>query len=160
MSGAVSRAHVSRDQAKVQPCCFCRCPCTGTAHTQEDSLASCSAFQCCLVLIQGVDSEEGMPKLQSSWVAKRSSDAICTEMHHAKKRVIVEEMGVLAAREGLDGELSRSQVGRADPGVKLSPWEGLDARVRAERVPHVQTAVRWTLGGVVSCACWQVVAFS
>ncbi|GMH36895.1 hypothetical protein BSKO_04768 [Bryopsis sp. KO-2023] len=61
---------------------------------------------------QGVDAREGLPGIRSGWVAKRSDDEVCTQMHYARKGVITEEMAFVAAREKMDPEFVRSEVAR------------------------------------------------
>ncbi len=54
---------------------------------------------------------EGLPKLRAPWVAKRQGDAVVTQMHYAKRGIITEEMYYVAARENMDPEFVRSEVG-------------------------------------------------
>ena len=50
--------------------------------------------------------------MRTQWVEQRSSDAIRTQMHYARKGVITEEMQYVARREKLSPELVRSEVAR------------------------------------------------
>ena len=50
-----------------------------------------------------------MPR--SEWIARREGP-IVTQMHFARKGIVTEEMEFVAAREGLDPELVRSEVAR------------------------------------------------
>ncbi|CAD7701482.1 unnamed protein product [Ostreobium quekettii] len=61
---------------------------------------------------QGVDPRVGLPKLRTSWVAKREQDSVCTQMFYARQGTITEEMAYVAAREGMDVEFVRSEVAR------------------------------------------------
>lgn len=63
--------------------------------------------------MQGVDPREGLPKLRHGWVQKRldRGDKVVTQMHYAKRGIITEEMAFAAAREGMDPEFVRSEVG-------------------------------------------------
>lgn len=67
----------------------------------------------CSFWSQGYDPREGLPQLRKDWVQKRVSrgDKVFTQMHYAKKGIITEEMAFAAAREGLDPEFVRSEVG-------------------------------------------------
>lgn len=60
-----------------------------------------------------MDPREGLPKLRADWVAKREArgDKVFTQMHYARQGVITEEMAYVAAREKLDPEFVRSEVG-------------------------------------------------
>ena len=62
---------------------------------------------------QGADPRDGLPKLRASWVSKREArgDKVFTQMHYAKQGIITEEMAFVAAREKLDAEYVRSEVG-------------------------------------------------
>ncbi|CAM9443397.1 unnamed protein product [Chrysoparadoxa australica] len=60
----------------------------------------------------GYSPKIGLPKLREQWVAPRTSDERCTQMHYAKKGIITEEMAFCAAREGMDPEFVRSEVAR------------------------------------------------
>ena len=68
-----------------------------------------------LQYMQGFDPRQGLPPLREDWVQKRIArgDKTFTQMHYAKKGVITEEMAFAAAREGLDPEFVRSEVGLA-----------------------------------------------
>ena len=59
-----------------------------------------------------MDPREGLPQIRASWVARRKSDAVQTQMHYARAGVVTEEMTFVAAREGVDVELVRSEVAR------------------------------------------------
>ena len=50
--------------------------------------------------------------MRTPWLAKRSSDAIRTQMHYARKGVITEEMEYVARIEKIPAELIRSEVAR------------------------------------------------
>jgi phosphomethylpyrimidine synthase len=50
--------------------------------------------------------------MRSEWVSKRSSDAIRTQMHYARKGLITEEMAFVAERERVSAELIRDEVAR------------------------------------------------
>mmetsp|Transcript_3948 Transcript_3948/g.11444 ORF Transcript_3948/g.11444 Transcript_3948/m.11444 type:complete len:625 (-) Transcript_3948:783-2657(-) len=64
----------------------------------------------------GHDPRDGIPKLRSPWIQRRKErdgeDAVCTQMHYAKRGIITEEMAFIAAREGMDAEFVRSEVAR------------------------------------------------
>lgn len=64
----------------------------------------------------GVDPRQGLPKLRAGWIAAREKrdgpDAVCTQMHYARRGLITEEMAYIAAREGTDPEFVRSEVAR------------------------------------------------
>ncbi|KAF5835570.1 ThiC family-domain-containing protein [Dunaliella salina] len=62
----------------------------------------------------GVNPREGLPKIRSSWIARREArgDKVFTQMHYAKQGEITEEMLYVAAREGMDPEYVRSEVAR------------------------------------------------
>ena len=62
---------------------------------------------------QGLDPREGLPKLRSDWVDRRQADATPTQMFYARQGVITEEMAFVAARESMDPEYVRSEVGSA-----------------------------------------------
>ena len=61
--------------------------------------------------MQGHDPRQGLPLLREAWVAKRRGHANPTQMYYARQGVVTEEMAFVAAREGLDAELVRSEVG-------------------------------------------------
>jgi phosphomethylpyrimidine synthase len=50
--------------------------------------------------------------MRTPWVAKRSSDAIRTQMHYARKGLITEEMEYVAGVEKVSAELIRAEVAR------------------------------------------------
>jgi phosphomethylpyrimidine synthase len=50
--------------------------------------------------------------MRSEWVSKRSSDAIRTQMHYARKGMITEEMAFVAEREHVAAGLIRDEVAR------------------------------------------------
>jgi phosphomethylpyrimidine synthase len=50
--------------------------------------------------------------MRTPWVAKRSSDAIRTQMHYARKGLITEEMEYVARIEKVSAELIRAEVAR------------------------------------------------
>src|SRR3954454_21353572 len=50
--------------------------------------------------------------MRTDWVAKRKNDTIRTQMHYARRGIVTEEMHYVARREGLSGELIRSEVAR------------------------------------------------
>jgi phosphomethylpyrimidine synthase len=56
-----------------------------------------------------IDVQQGLPKLRQDWVEGREH---ATQMAHAKAGRITEEMRFIAAREGVDAELVRSEVAR------------------------------------------------
>lgn len=64
----------------------------------------------------GCDLREGLPKLRAPWVKAREArdgpGARCTQMHYAKRGLITEEMAFVAAREGMEPEMVRSEVAR------------------------------------------------
>jgi Radical SAM ThiC family len=64
--------------------------------------------------LQGVDVREGLPPLRAPWIAKRPTGegGVCTQMYYARQGVVTHEMAFVAAREGLDVELVRSEVAR------------------------------------------------
>src|SRR3990167_8458352 len=49
---------------------------------------------------------------RSQWVAPRKGSANVSQMHHARKGIVTEEMAYVAEREDLDPELIRSEVAR------------------------------------------------
>jgi phosphomethylpyrimidine synthase len=51
-------------------------------------------------------------KMRTPWVEKRSSDAIRTQMHYARKGLITEEMEYIARLEKVSAELIRAEVAR------------------------------------------------
>ncbi|UAL30667.1 phosphomethylpyrimidine synthase ThiC [Nocardioides rotundus] len=68
----------------------------------------------------GSDPERGLPPLRADWLAGRGDDEAVpgrnvTQMHRARQGEITEEMQYVAAREGCDVELVRSEIaaGRA-----------------------------------------------
>lgn len=63
--------------------------------------------------MQGINPREGLPKIRTSWVAKRADrgDRVVTQMHYARQGVITEEMAFCAARERLEPEFVRAEVG-------------------------------------------------
>lgn len=65
-----------------------------------------------MILMQGFDPREGLPKLRQPWVENRlvRGDKVLTQMHYAKRGIITEEMAFAAAREGMDPEFVRSEV--------------------------------------------------
>ena len=65
--------------------------------------------------LQGVSAREGLPKIRAEWVAKRDArgDKVQTQQFYAKQGVITEEMAFCAARERIDPEFIRSEVGRS-----------------------------------------------
>lgn len=72
---------------------------------------------------QGLDPRQGLPKLRSSWVARREArgDKVVTQMAYAKAGMVTEEMAYVAAREGLDVEFVRSEVGGWGTGCRVGP---------------------------------------
>lgn len=64
----------------------------------------------------GVDPLKGIPKLRASWIAAREAEdgagSVCTQMHYARRGIITQEMAFIAAREGMDPEMVRSEVAR------------------------------------------------
>ena len=62
--------------------------------------------------LQGINPREGLPKIRTSWVAKREErgDKVVTQMHYARQGVITEEMAFCAARERLEPEFVRAEV--------------------------------------------------
>src|SRR3984885_16216661 len=50
--------------------------------------------------------------MRTPWVEKRSSDAIRTQMHYARKGITTEEMFYVARREKVTPELIRDEVAR------------------------------------------------
>lgn len=62
---------------------------------------------------QGVNPHKGLPKLRGEWVAARDAagDTCQTQMYYARQGVITAEMAYVAAREGMDPEFVRSEVG-------------------------------------------------
>ncbi|MBI2922647.1 MAG: phosphomethylpyrimidine synthase ThiC [Planctomycetes bacterium] len=50
--------------------------------------------------------------LRSDWIAKRSGDAVRTQMHYARRGEVTGEMEYVARREGLAAELVRAEVAR------------------------------------------------
>lgn len=69
-------------------------------------------YLCCTAL-QGLNAREGLPKIRAEWVAKRDArgDKVQTQQHYAKQGIITEEMVFCAARERIDPEFVRSEVG-------------------------------------------------
>ena len=65
------------------------------------------------MLLQGINPREGLPKVRQEWIKKRQDrgDKVYTQMHYARKGVITEEMAFCAARERLEPEFVRSEVG-------------------------------------------------
>ncbi|KAG1677911.1 hypothetical protein FOA52_001329 [Chlamydomonas sp. UWO 241] len=67
---------------------------------------------------QGFDPRVGLPKLRASWIQRRERSAtdekkpFMTQMASARAGIITEEMAFVAAREGVDTELVRSEVAR------------------------------------------------
>jgi phosphomethylpyrimidine synthase len=61
---------------------------------------------------QGHDPRGGLPKLRESWVAPRLGSDTVTQLQHARKGVVTEEMEFVAVREGFDPEFVRSEVAR------------------------------------------------
>src|ERR1035438_7770378 len=51
-------------------------------------------------------------KMRTPWLEKRSSDAIRTQMHYARKGLITEEMEYIARIEKISAELIRTEVAR------------------------------------------------
>src|SRR5688572_7949994 len=63
---------------------------------------------------QGYDRRAGLPKLRQPWIDARLAPgapgrATPTQLHYARRGVITEEMAYVAAREGLEPELVRSE---------------------------------------------------
>src|SRR6266545_809645 len=56
-----------------------------------------------------IDVQQGLPKLRQDWIEGREH---ATQMAHAKAGRVTEEMRFIAAREGVDAELVRSEVAR------------------------------------------------
>src|SRR4026207_335910 len=54
----------------------------------------------------------GLPKLRAPWVAGRRGAPNVTQLHHARKGLMTEEMEFVAIREGFDPEFVRSEVAR------------------------------------------------
>jgi phosphomethylpyrimidine synthase len=50
--------------------------------------------------------------MRSEWVSKRSSDAIRTQMHYARKGMVTEEMAFVAERERVPAALIRDEIAR------------------------------------------------
>src|ERR1700690_3307743 len=51
-------------------------------------------------------------KMRTSWLQKRSSDAVRTQMYYARKGLITEEMEYIARIEKISAELIRTEVAR------------------------------------------------
>lgn len=66
---------------------------------------------------------EGIPKLRQDWVAARDAagDTCQTQMFYARQGVITAEMAYVAAREGMDPEFVRSEVGELPERPCLHP---------------------------------------
>ena len=66
-----------------------------------------------LLTLQGVNPREGLSKIRKEWVQKREQrgDKVFTQMHYARQGVVTEEMAFCAARERLEPEFVRSEVG-------------------------------------------------
>jgi phosphomethylpyrimidine synthase len=61
---------------------------------------------------QGVDVRAGLPKLRAPWVAPRRASGRITQLEHARKGIVTEEMAFVAVREGFDPDFVRSEVAR------------------------------------------------
>jgi phosphomethylpyrimidine synthase len=59
-----------------------------------------------------VDVRVGLPKLREPWVAPRRGSGTITQLEHARKGIVTEEMAFVAVREGFDPEFVRSEVAR------------------------------------------------
>jgi phosphomethylpyrimidine synthase len=57
---------------------------------------------------------EPLPRLREQWVRAREArgDKCFTQMHYARRGIVTEEMAFVAAREGVDPELVRSEIAR------------------------------------------------
>jgi phosphomethylpyrimidine synthase len=64
---------------------------------------------------EGVEPEQGLPALRSSWIGERGTDGCVTQMHYARQGVVTPEMSFIATREGMDPQFVREEVavGRA-----------------------------------------------
>lgn len=60
-----------------------------------------------------MNARDGLPKIRAEWVAKRDArgDKVQTQQFYAKQGIITEEMAFCAARERIDPEFVRSEVG-------------------------------------------------
>jgi len=54
--------------------------------------------------------------MRTSWVQKRESDPVKTQMYYAKQGIITEEMEYVAKVEDLSPELVRSEIARGEGG--------------------------------------------
>jgi phosphomethylpyrimidine synthase len=61
---------------------------------------------------QGHDPREGLPKLRDPWVRPRLGSDTVTQLQHARKGIVTQEMEFVAIREGFDPEFVRSEVAR------------------------------------------------
>src|ERR1700733_14386275 len=60
--------------------------------------------------------------MRTPWVEKRSSDAIRTQMHYARKGLITDEMEYVARIEKVSPELIRSEVARGRMIIPANIW--------------------------------------
>lgn len=134
-------------------------------------------------LVQGTDPRQGLPQLRREWVAKREArdDTVCTQMAYARQGIVTEEMAFAAAREGVDPQFVRSEVGGG------AGWVGVGAGVGAARerasatarggawapslCPHTRSLVQASVGGrgtnegglaaarTEAACCWSWLAF-
>jgi phosphomethylpyrimidine synthase len=60
-----------------------------------------------------IDLRRGLPRLREGWIARRAPvDGAATQLAWARAGIVTEEMKFVAAREGVDVELVRSEVAR------------------------------------------------
>jgi phosphomethylpyrimidine synthase len=55
---------------------------------------------------------DGLPKLRAPWVARRRATGDVTQLQHARKGTVTEEMAFVAVREGFDPDFVRAEVAR------------------------------------------------
>ena len=64
---------------------------------------------------QGVDVRAGLPRLREAWVAPRRTSGMITQLEHARKGIVTEEMAFVALREGFDRSSSAPRSRAAAP---------------------------------------------
>ena len=64
---------------------------------------------------QGHEPTDGLPRLRAGWVKQREGEGNVTQLHHARRGIVTEEMAFVAAREGVPPEFVREEIasGRA-----------------------------------------------
>ena len=61
---------------------------------------------------QGINPDEGLPRIRKEWISKRKKDKTPTQMYYAKNDITTPEMVFVAERENIDVEFIKSELAR------------------------------------------------